>query len=136
MPLFSLESRRPVKDFDILGFSLGYELTYTNLLNILDLSGIPVLAAERVDSVPLVIAGGSCAFNPEPMADFIDLFVVGEGEEVVLELLSVLRRWKGKGSGCGGIMDFKTNVKIKMSMIWLRILLFYRRAVGFTKKQK
>jgi len=99
MPLFSLESRRPVKDFDILGFSLGYELTYTNLLNILDLSGIPVLAAERVDSVPLVIAGGSCAFNPEPMADFIDLFVVGEGEEVVLELLSVFRKWKGKGSG-------------------------------------
>ncbi|HUV51782.1 MAG TPA: B12-binding domain-containing radical SAM protein, partial [Dehalococcoidia bacterium] len=99
MPLFSLESRRPVKDFDILGFSLGYELTYTNLLNILDLSGIPVLAAERGESVPLVIAGGSCAFNPEPMADFIDLFVVGEGEEVVLELLSVFRKWKGKGSG-------------------------------------
>jgi radical SAM family uncharacterized protein len=99
MPLFSLESKHPVKDFDILGFSLGYELTYTNVLNMLDLSGIPVLAAERGDSVPLVIAGGSCAFNPEPMADFIDLFVVGEGEEVVLELLSVFRRWKDKGYG-------------------------------------
>ena len=99
LPLFSLESRRPVKDFDILGFSLGYELTYTNVLNMLDLSGIPVLAAERGDSGPLVIAGGSCAFNPEPMADFIDLFVIGEGEEAVLELLSVFRKWKGKDSG-------------------------------------
>jgi radical SAM superfamily enzyme YgiQ (UPF0313 family) len=82
MPLFSLESRRPVKDFDILGFSLGYELTYTNVLNILDLSGIPVLASDRSDSLPLIIAGGSCAFNPEPMSEFIDLFVIGDGEEV------------------------------------------------------
>ncbi len=99
LPLFSLESKRPVRDFDILGFSLGYELTYTNVLNMLDLAGIPVLSADREDSLPLVIAGGSCAFNPEPMADFIDLFVVGEGEEVVLELLSVFRRWKGEGKG-------------------------------------
>src|SRR4030042_4631530 len=80
VPLFSLESRRPVRDFDIVGFSLGYELTYTNVLNMLDLAGIPVLAAERGDSFPLVFAGGSCSLNPEPMAEFIDLFVVGEGE--------------------------------------------------------
>jgi radical SAM family uncharacterized protein len=99
MPLFSLESKRPVRDFDILGFSLGYELTYTNVLNMLDLAGIPVFSADRDDTLPLVIAGGSCAFNPEPMADFIDLFVVGEGEEVVVELLSAFRRWKGKGKG-------------------------------------
>jgi len=99
IPLFSLESKRPLKDFDIIGFSLGYELTYTNALNILDLAGIPVLAAERGDSFPLVISGGSCALNPEPMADFIDLFIVGEGEEVTLEFLEVFRKWKKKGKG-------------------------------------
>lgn len=95
MPLFSLESRHPLKEFDVLGFSLGYELTYTNVLNMLDLARIPVLAQERDDSDPLVIAGGSCALNPEPMADFIDLFVIGEGEEVLLELLQVLRNERG-----------------------------------------
>lgn len=87
IPLFSLESRRPLADFDILGFSLGYELTYTNVLSMLDLAGIPLLASERDDSYPLVIAGGSCALNPEPIAPFIDLFIVGEGEEVVVEFL-------------------------------------------------
>jgi radical SAM family uncharacterized protein len=94
IPLFSLESRRPLKDFDLVGFSLGYELTYTNVLNMLDLGGIPVFASQRDDSFPLVIAGGSCALNPEPMAEFIDLFVLGEGEEVFLEILETLRGWK------------------------------------------
>jgi len=98
VPLFSLESRRPLKDFDILGFSLGYELTYTNVLSMLDLAGIPLLAEERDESYPLVIAGGSCTLNPEPMADFFDLFVIGEGEEVVLELTEVFRRWKREGT--------------------------------------
>ncbi len=98
-PLFSLESKRPVKDFDIIGFSLGYELTYSNVLNLLDLAGLPINAAERDDSMPLVIAGGSCALNPEPVAEFIDLFVVGEGEEVVLELLDIYREWKREGTG-------------------------------------
>jgi len=96
IPLFSLESKHPVKDFDIIGFSLGYELTYTNVLNMLHLAQIPVLASERDDSHPVVIAGGSCALNPEPMADFIDFFVIGEGEEVSLELLDSFRNWKGK----------------------------------------
>ncbi len=94
IPLFSLESRRPLKDFDIIGFSLGYELTYTNVLNMLDLGGMPVLASQRGDSFPLIIAGGSCALNPEPMAEFIDIFVLGEGEEVFVEILDVVRRWK------------------------------------------
>jgi len=98
IPLFSLESRRPLKEFDIIGFSLGYELTYTNVLNMLDLAGIPVFASQRDDSYPLVIAGGSCALNPEPMADFIDLFVLGEGEEIIVELLSTFRQWKFGGS--------------------------------------
>ena len=94
IPLFSLESKLPLAEFDIIGFSLGYELTYTNVLNMLDLAGIPVRAAERDDSHPLVIAGGSCALNPEPMADFIDVFVIGDGEEAVLEMLETFRHWK------------------------------------------
>jgi len=97
IPLFSLESKHRLKDFDIIGFSLGYELTYTNVLNMLHLAQIPVLASERNDSHPVVIAGGGCALNPEPMADFIDLFVIGDGEEVLLELLDSFRDWKGKG---------------------------------------
>ncbi len=98
IPLASLETKRPLKDFDIIGFSLGYELTYTNVLNMLDLAQIPVLAAERDDSHPIVMAGGTCALNPEPMADFIDFFVIGDGEEVLLELLDCLRDWKGEAA--------------------------------------
>jgi len=81
LPLLSLESQKPLKDFDVIGFSLDYELTYTNVLNILDLGQVPVLAAERGESHPIVIAGGSCCLNPEPMADFIDFFVIGDGGE-------------------------------------------------------
>jgi len=99
IPLFSLESKRPMRDFDIIGFSLGYELTFTNVLNMLDLAQIPVLAADRGDSLPLVIAGGNCALNPEPMSDFIDLFVVGEGEEVILELVEAFSQWNKSGAG-------------------------------------
>ncbi len=97
IPLFSLESQRPLKDFDIIGFSLGYELGYTNVLNMLDLAGIPVLSADRTDGHPLIIAGGSCALNPEPMSDFIDAFVLGDGEEIILEFLDVWRKEKGRG---------------------------------------
>ena len=99
IPLFSLESKHPLKDFDLIGFSLGYELTYTNVLNMLHLAQIPVIASERDDSHPVVIAGGSCAINPEPMADFIDFFVIGDGEEVLLELLDSFRDWKRQGKG-------------------------------------
>jgi radical SAM family uncharacterized protein len=95
--LFSLESKRPLKDFDIVGFSLGYELGYTNVLNMLDLAGIPVLSSERNDSHPLVIAGGTCALNPEPLSDFIDAFVIGDGEEVILGFLDAWRGEKGSG---------------------------------------
>ena len=97
IPLFSLESKHPLKDFDIIGFSLGYELTYTNVLNMLHLAQIPVLASERDDSHPVIMAGGSSVLNPEPMADFIDFFVIGDGEEVLLELLNSFRNWKGRG---------------------------------------
>jgi radical SAM family uncharacterized protein len=95
IPLFSLETKRPLRDFDILGFSLGYELTYTNVLNILDLARTPLRSAERGGSCPLVIAGGSAGLNPEPMADFIDLFILGEGEEVLPHFLAVYEEGKG-----------------------------------------
>ena len=97
IPLFSLENRRPLKDFDIIGFSLGYELSYTNVLNMLDLAGIPVLAVDRDDSHPLVIAGGSSCHNPEPMSDFIDAFIIGDGEDVLIEFLDAFRAEKGSG---------------------------------------
>lgn len=99
IPLLSLESKRPLKDFDVIGFSMDYELAYTNVLNILDLAQVPVLASERDDSHPVVIAGGSCCINPEPMSDFIDFFVIGEGEEVLPELADCLRQWKKTGAG-------------------------------------
>ncbi|MEO8540637.1 MAG: TIGR03960 family B12-binding radical SAM protein [bacterium] len=93
-PLWSLETRAPLRDFDVLGFTLQYEMTYTNILNMLDLAGIPVWSQERGEDHPIVIAGGSGAFNPEPMAPFIDAFFLGEGEEAVIELANVVREWK------------------------------------------
>ena len=98
LPLFALESGDPLRDFDLLGFTLQYELSYSNILNMLDLAGLPVRAAERPDLTPLVIAGGSCACNAEPMADFIDLFILGEGEEISGELLDLLKEHKQSGS--------------------------------------
>jgi radical SAM superfamily enzyme YgiQ (UPF0313 family) len=95
LPLFTLESHSGVNTFDIVGFSLAYEMTYTNVLNMLDLSGIPVLASDRGNDDPLVVAGGHCAYNPEPMADFIDAFVIGEGEEVVGQLVDTVKENRG-----------------------------------------
>lgn len=97
--LFSLESHRPLVDFDIIGFTLQYEMSFSNIINMIDLAGLPVRAADRDDSMPLIIAGGPCAFNPEPMTDFIDLFVIGEGEEVILELLDLVKDLKQSGAG-------------------------------------
>ncbi len=94
MPLYSLETKHPLADFDIIGFSLPYETLYTNTLNILDLAGIPLFAAERTEAHPLVIAGGHAAYNPEPMHAFIDAFVIGEGEEVIQEIIDAHQAWK------------------------------------------
>ena len=93
-PLFSLESREPLNRFDIIGFSLLYELNYTNVLTMLDLAGIPVLAADRHDRHPLIIAGGPCTCNPEPMAEFFDAMVVGDGEKVIKQMTSEWLRWE------------------------------------------
>lgn len=94
IPLFSLETRHPLADFDIVGFSLPYEQLYTNVLNMLDLAGIPLRSADRTLEHPLIIAGGSATYNPEPMHAFIDAFVIGEGEEVLLELIRAYGEWK------------------------------------------
>jgi len=96
IPLYALESKQPLACFDLIGFSLPYETLYTNALNILDLAGIPVRSAERDDSHPIIIAGGHSATNPEPMHAFIDAFVIGEGEEVIHEIIDVVQKWKGE----------------------------------------
>jgi radical SAM family uncharacterized protein/radical SAM-linked protein len=96
IPLFALESHRPLTQFDLIGFSLAYEMVYTNLLGMLDLAGIPLAAGERSDQHPLVAAGGPVCFNPEPMADFIDFFFIGEAEEAIPELIAAIRDGKGR----------------------------------------
>ena len=95
IPLFSLESFRPLNEFDVVGFTLAYEMVYTNLLNILDLSEIPLRSLERNDNHPLIIAGGPIAHNPEPTAPFIDLFYIGDAEENIIRLLEVIRSSRG-----------------------------------------
>ena len=97
LPLFSLETRTPIREFDFLGFSLQYEMIYTNVLNMLDLAGIPVYAGERDGNAPFVVGGGPCVYNVEPVADFFDLFVIGEGEEVLGEIVASFVRWKNEG---------------------------------------
>ena len=97
MLLYGLESGDPISDFDIIGFSLGYEMAYTNVLNMLDLAGLPVRAEDRRELSPLVIAGGTCCYNPEPLAPFVDFFVLGEGEEVVLECVELYRQAREEG---------------------------------------
>ncbi len=97
IPLFALESRDPIRDFDFVGFTLQYEMCYTTILNMLDLAQIPLRADERGEDMPLLIAGGPCACNPEPLADFFDIFIMGEGEEVNLELMELYREHKKNG---------------------------------------
>jgi len=98
VPLFSLEGSRPAAHFDVLAFNLSAELTYTNVLNLVDLAGLAVRAGERAEADPLVLAGGHCAFNPEPLADFVDAFVMGDGEEVVGEITDVVGAWRAQGT--------------------------------------
>ncbi|MDD4879438.1 MAG: TIGR03960 family B12-binding radical SAM protein [Candidatus Omnitrophica bacterium] len=97
VPLFSLETKRPLKEFDIIGFSLQYELSYTNILNMLDLSGVPLFSKDRDNSHPLIVGGGPCAFNPEPLADFFDCFIIGEAEEALPEVVDTVIENKKTG---------------------------------------
>jgi len=98
IPLATLETQMPLNRLDILGFSLQYELTFTNILTILDLGGIPIHSSERTSKDPLILAGGPCAFNPEPLSDFIDAFVIGDGEYRLLEVCRLYEGWKASGS--------------------------------------
>ncbi len=98
IPLFALESHDPVSEFDIIGFTLQYELCYTNVLNMLDLAGVPLFAKDRKGLKNLVVAGGPCVCNPEPLADFVDIFFPGEGEEVDLEVIELYRKCRDEGT--------------------------------------
>ena len=98
IPLFALESQDAVKEFDFLGITIQYEMCYTNILQILDLSQIPLLAKERTKEDPFVIGGGPCAYNPEPLADFFDLFYIGEGETSYDALFDLYKEWKSSGA--------------------------------------
>ena len=97
IPLFALESQDPIKNFDFLGITIQYEMCYTNILQVLDLSGIPLLAKDRMDQDPIVIGGGPCTYNPEPITDFFDIFYIGEGETRYRELIDLYKECKKKG---------------------------------------
>lgn len=110
IPLFALESQEPVKNFDFLGITLQYEMCYTNVLQILELSHIPLHAADRKEDDPLVIGGGPCAYNPEPLADFFDLFYIGEGETAYDRLLDLYKEHKQKGKGRKAFLEQAASV--------------------------
>lgn len=110
IPLFALESQDPVKDFDFLGITLQYEMCYTNVLQILDLSRIPLHAADRGEDDPLVIGGGPCAYNPEPLAEFFDLFYIGEGETAYDQLLDLYKEHKKKGKSRKAFLELAAGV--------------------------
>ena len=110
-PLFSLETRTPLSEFHVVGFSLLYELNYTNILTMLDLSGIPFLAKDRDASHPLLIAGGPCAFNPEPIADFFDIIIIGDGEEALVEVAQAVAAWRKTGESRGELFDRVADIQ-------------------------
>ena len=97
LPLFALETHTPVKEFDFLAFTLQYEMSYTNVLNMMDLAGVPIFSKERSEEDPIVIAGGCCTYNPETLAPFVDIFYIGEGEISYDELFDRYKEWKAKG---------------------------------------
>jgi radical SAM superfamily enzyme YgiQ (UPF0313 family) len=111
IPLYSLETKHAIADFDILGFTLPYETLYTNTLNLLDLAGIPLYSHDRTASHPLIIAGGHAAENPEPMAPFIDAIVIGEGEEVIHEIVNAQQLWKASG-------EPRQALLLRLAKIW------------------
>ena len=110
IPLYSLESKHPLAAFDIIGISLPYETLYTNTLNLLDLSEIPIFTSERNEDHPLIIAGGHAVFNPEPMAEFIDAFVIGDGEGVFDEIIRIHQEWKIQGGSRSDLLDALSRI--------------------------
>ena len=111
VPLFSLENRRALHEFDVVGFTLQYEMSYTNILAMLKLGGIALLREERAEADPIIVAGGPCAFNPEPLADFIDAFMVGDGEEQILELNRVILKGRQEGASRETILKRLAGVR-------------------------
>jgi len=111
VPLCALESGDPLTDFDVVGFTLQYEMSYTNVAMMLDLAGIPLFANDRVDTFPLIVGGGPCACNPEPVADFFDIFVLGEAEEVIVELGKLIIKCKAAGYGKKRILTESSKIK-------------------------
>lgn len=111
IPLYTLETYTPLCEFDIVGFTLQYEMSYTNVLNMLDLGRIPVLAKDRDESHPFVCAGGPCTVNPEPLADFIDFFVIGEGEEVINEIIDAYKEWKDSGQDRNAFLELVAGIE-------------------------
>lgn len=109
--LFSLETKDSIKNFDFLGFTLQYEMSYTNILNMLKLGNIEVLSKNRRNEDPIIMAGGPCAYNPEPLADFIDIFVIGEGEEVINEILDLYKEMKKEGFNKEEFLLKASNIK-------------------------
>jgi radical SAM family uncharacterized protein/radical SAM-linked protein len=111
IPLVSLESSRPLREFDLLGFSLQYELSFTNILNMLDLAGIPLYSRDRDEKFPLIIAGGPSTTNPEPIADFFDAFLIGDGEEAILEICDRIIEGKESGRSKTALLEELTHIE-------------------------
>ena len=99
IPLFAIESKDKLSDFDVIGFTLMYELSFSNVLNMLELGGVPMLASERHDLKNFVVAGGPCASNAEPICDFVDAFLLGDGEEIMNDFLNLYKEYKDRGAG-------------------------------------
>lgn len=111
IPLYALESLDPIREFDFIGFTIQYELCYTTILEMLDLAGLPVLAEERTELTPLVVAGGPCVCNAEPLCDFIDLFIIGEGEEVNLELMRLMEQCKKENASKSEFLERAAQIE-------------------------
>lgn len=110
IPLFALESQDPIKDFDFIGITIQYEMCYTNILQVLDLAQIPMLAKDRTEEHPIVIGGGPCTYNPEPIADFFDIFYIGEGETVFYDLMDRYKEWKAAGKSKKEFLEMAADI--------------------------
>lgn len=110
IPLFALESQEPIKDFDFIGITIQYEMCYTNILQVLDLAQIPMFAKDRTEEHPIVIGGGPCTYNPEPLADFFDIFYIGEGETVFYDLMDRYKEWKNLGKSKKEFLEMAAEI--------------------------